>query len=88
MMQDMRTTVTLDADTDQIVRRLMRDRGMTFKQAVNEAIRAGRPSSRRRRAFRSQTFDMGPTTIPLDKAMRLAADLEDEELLRKIAARK
>jgi hypothetical protein len=84
----MRTTVTLDADTDQIVRRLMRERGMTFKQAVNEAIRAGAPTSRRRRAFRTRTFDMGPPAIPLDKAMRLAAELEDEELLRKIAARK
>jgi hypothetical protein len=88
MMQTMRTTVTLDADTDQIIRRLMRDRGMTFKQAVNEAIRAGSATPRRRRAFRTRTFDMGPTRIPLDKAMRLAAELEDEELLRKIAARK
>lgn len=84
----MRTTVTLDADTDQIVRRLMRDRGMTFKQAVNEAIRAGNATPGRRRTFRTRTFDMGATAIPLDKAMRLAAELEDEELLRKIAARK
>jgi hypothetical protein len=84
----MRTTVTLDADTDQIVRRLMRDRDMTFKQALNEAIRAGGTTSRRRRAFRTRTFDLGPPAIPLDKAMRLAAELEDEELLRKIAARK
>ncbi len=84
----MRTTVTLEADTDQIVRRLMRERGMTFKQAVNEAIRAGSGSRGRRRAFRTRTFDMGPAAIPLDKATRLAADLEDEELIRKIAARK
>jgi hypothetical protein len=88
MMQAMRTTVTLDADTDQIIRRLMRDRSLTFKQAVNEAIRAGSATSRRQRAFRTRTFDMGPPAIPLDKAMRLAAELEDEELLRKIAARK
>jgi len=84
----MRTTVTLDDDTDQIVRRLMRDRGMTFKQAVNEAIRTGGAASRRRRAFRTRTFDMGPPAVPLDKAIRLAAELEDEELVRKIAARK
>jgi len=80
--------VTLDADTDQIVRRLMRDRGMTFKQALNEAIRAGGATPRRRRAKRTRTFDMGPPAIPLDKAVRLAAELEDEELVRKIAARK
>lgn len=83
----MRTTVTLDGDTDAIVRRLMRERGLSFKQAINEAIRAGarRPA---RRAFRSRRFDMGAPALPLDKALRLAADLEDEELLRKLAARK
>jgi hypothetical protein len=83
----MRTTVTLDADADQIVRQLMRERGMSFKEALNEAIRAGN-MSRGRRRFRTRAFDMGPATIPLDKAMRLAADLEDEELIRKLAARK
>ena len=84
----MRTTVTLEADTDQIVRRLMREQGLTFKQAVNEAIRAGGTTRGRRRAIRTRTFDMGPAAIPLDTATRLAADLEDEELIRKIAARK
>jgi hypothetical protein len=83
----MRTTVTLEDDSMAVVRRLMRERGMTFKQAVNEAIRAGaaRPS---RRSFRTRTADMGPPSLPLDKALRLAADLEDEELIRKLAERK
>jgi hypothetical protein len=61
---------------------------MTFKRAVNEAIRAGSATSRRRRAFRTWTFDLGPPAIPLDKVIRLAAELEDEELLRRSAARK
>ncbi len=83
----MRTTVTLEPDADAIVRRLMRDRGLTFKQALNEAIRASasRPG---RRPFRTRTFAMGPSALPMDKALRLAAELEDEELLRKLAARK
>ena len=84
----MRTTVTLEPDTDAIVRRLMRDRGLSFKQALNEAIRAGARRPGERRAFRTRTFDMGAPAIPLDKALRLAADLEDEELIRKLAARK
>ena len=84
----MRTTVTLEADADAIVRRLMRERGLTFKQALNEAIRAGTASQGRRRAFRTRTFDMGQPTVPLDKAVRLAGELEDEELIRKLAARK
>jgi hypothetical protein len=84
----MRTTVTLEPDVDAVVRRLMRDRGLTFKQAVNEAIRAGSSKGGRGRAFRTRTFKMGASAVPIDKAMRLAADLEDEELIRKLAARK
>jgi hypothetical protein len=84
----MRTTVTLDADVDAIVRRLMRERGMSFKEAVNEAIRSGGDGRRRRRAFRTSTFEMGVPAFPLDKAVRLAAELEDEELIRKLALRK
>jgi hypothetical protein len=82
----MRTTVTLDPEADAIVRRLMRERGLTFKQAVNAAIRAG--TGTRRRRFRTPTANLGPARIPVDHALRLAAELEDEELVRKIAARK
>ena len=87
MMLTMRTTVTLDPDSDAIVRRLMRERGLSFKEAVNAAIRAGvNPGPRR--AFRTPTFAMGASAIPVDKALRLAADLEDEALIRKLAERK
>jgi hypothetical protein len=83
-----RTTVTLDPDTDAIVRRLMRDRRLSFKAALNEAIRAGVRRDGQGRKFRTRTFDMGPPALPLDKALRLAAELEDEELVRKLAVRK
>ncbi len=66
----------------------MRDRGLSFKQALNEAIRAGARRQRVRSEFRTRTFHMGPPALPLDKALRLAAELEDEELIRKLAARK
>jgi hypothetical protein len=33
----MRTTATLEPDTDAIVHRLMRPQRLTFRQAVNEA---------------------------------------------------
>lgn len=84
----MRTTITLDTDTDAIVRRLMRERGLTFKEAVNSAIRAGAAGQAKRRAFRTPAFDLGPAATPIDKALRLAADLEDEALIRKLAERK
>lgn len=84
----MRTTVTLDPDTDGIVRRLMQRRGLTFKQALNEAIREGAGRAVSRRRFRTRSFDMGPPVLPLDKALRLASELEDDEMIRKLAARK
>jgi hypothetical protein len=84
----MRTTVTLEPEAEAVVRRLMRERGLSFKQALNEAIRAGARPPGQRPAFSTRTFDMGAPAIPLDKALRLAADLEDEELIRKLAARK
>jgi hypothetical protein len=83
-----RTTVTLDPDTDAMVRRLMRERGLTFKQAVNAAIRLGASRTRRPRRIATPVFDMGLPAVPLDKALRLAADLEDDELVRKLAVRK
>jgi hypothetical protein len=84
----MRTTITLEPDVDAAVRRLMRERGFSFKQAVNEAIRAGLPGRSRKGAFRTRTHDMGVPQVPIDKALRLAAALEDEELLRRLAERR
>ena len=83
----MRTTVTLDPDADAIVRRFMRERSLTFKQAINEAIRAGASRPRRRQA-RTPTFDMGSPRVSLDRALRLAADMEDEEIRRELDHRK
>ena len=83
----MRTTVTLDSDTQAIVQRLMRERSLTFKEALNEAIRAG-VTTRRRRSTRTPTFDMGAPRVELDSALRLAAALEDEEIRRKLEHRK
>ncbi|AGB26786.1 hypothetical protein Mycsm_06660 (plasmid) [Mycobacterium sp. JS623] len=79
----MRTTVTLDADTLALVRQRMRARGVSFKQALNDAIRDGahgRPSPTR---FVTKTADLGVPNINLDRALQLAAELEDEELLRR-----
>lgn len=80
----MRTTVTLDPDVDALVKQLMKERGVTFKQAVNDAIRAG---ARRRsgQPRRFPTYDMGEPLIDVRKALRVAADLEDQELAARLA---
>jgi len=84
-----RTTITLEPDVEALVRRFMRERGLSFKQAVNLAIREGLSPSSTERSFRTPTFRMGSAPgTSLDKALRLAAELEDEELARKLATRK
>lgn len=76
----MRTTVTLDPDTELVVRQRMRDKGVSFKRALNDAIRDGawgRPQAR----YETPTFDMGVPTVDLTKALRMAGELEDEVLI-------
>jgi hypothetical protein len=77
----------LDPDTAALVQRTMKERGLTFKQAVNEAIRRGLGSSQERPSFTTPSISMGTPTIPLDKAVRIAGDLEDDELRRRLATR-
>lgn len=85
----MRTTVTLDPDAEALLRRRMRERGLSFKQALNDAIRAGLTGAGgAEEPFRTETADLGLPTVNLDRALQLAADLEDEELLRKARAGK
>ena len=84
MMQQMRTTVTLDPDVEALVKRLMHERGISFKEAVNSAIRAG--TTDRTRRFEMPTIDMGEPLVDLTKALRLAGELEDEEIIRRMHA--
>lgn len=67
----MRTTITLDPDVEALVERLMRERGMSFKEAVNHAIRRGlAPEPRERR--RTRTFRIGlDPAVPWDKAIQV-----------------
>ncbi|MBA3877468.1 MAG: antitoxin [Anaerolinea sp.] len=81
----MRTTVTLDPDADAVVRKLMRERKLTFKQALNAAIRAGVSTGQRKTISYTRTKSMGIPKVPLDKALQLAGQLEDEEIIRKLA---
>jgi len=79
-----RTTITLEPDVEALVKRAMRERGLSFKQAVNDAIRAGiAPPDGSAKAF--PTFDMGDPLVDITKALRLAGELEDEELARRLA---
>jgi hypothetical protein len=84
----MRTTVTLDPDVVALVRRAMVRRGISFKQALNDVIRAGAARASGRAKHETPAFHMGRPTVPLIHALRLAGDLEDEEIARKLEMRK
>jgi hypothetical protein len=87
----MRTTVTLDPDVERLIRDTMKERAISFKEALNEAARIGLSGKEHRRArkFSQKTIRMGEgQEFRWDKALAVADAIEDEELNRKLALRK
>ncbi len=80
----MRTTLTLDDDLAARLKDAAHERGISFKAAVNEAIRSGLDRPQRARPYRVKARSMGAPAVNLDKATQLAAQLEDDELLRRL----
>ena len=80
----MRTTVTLDSDTEQIIRRRMTERRVSFKQALNDLVRESRAAVGERPKFQTASRSLGLPSMELDKALRLAGQLEDDELVRRL----
>ena len=79
----MRTTVTLDDDVVQLLRQRMKEQRVSFKKALNEAVRAAAAQRPRSSEIVTRTADLGVPAINLDRALQVAADLEDEELIRR-----
>ena len=89
----MRTTLTIDDNIARQLKEIVHRSGKPFKTVVNEALRAGIENNRIAdvtRPYRLKPVSMGEVTGPydLDKALRLADHLEDEELARKLLLRK
>jgi hypothetical protein len=86
----LRTTVTLDPDVDAALRRLARERGVSFKEVLNETLRAGlgaRAQPPKRYRLRPRRLGLRPG-IDLDRALQLAAAMEDEATARELELRK
>jgi len=87
----MRTTVTLDPDVERMLHTAMRERSVSFKEALNHAVRSGLSRTRggRKRRFVQKTFSMGAEQhFRWEKALAAAEAIEDEELVRKLSLRK
>jgi len=86
----MRTTVTLDPDVVEQLKALAQRHNLSFKAALNSAVRAGLAGERGgSRPYKVPARPMGLRPgIDLTHALRIAESLEDEEIVRKLELRK
>jgi Ribbon-helix-helix protein, copG family len=85
----MRTTVRLDDRLLEQLKAQARKENLSLTRLLNRALRdglraggKGKPAKPR---FRQTTHAMGRARVNLDKALALAAALEDEEILRELS---
>lgn len=86
----MRTTVDIDPHLLKRLRDEAHRLGMAFKELLTAVIRRGLEPAPGPSRYRCPTFSMGAPARrgALDKALAIAAALEDEEIGRKLALRK
>lgn len=84
-----RIQVHLDPDVEALLKEQARDRSLDFDRVLNEAVRAGissqAPAVRSR--FIQPTYHLGSDRLDITKALALAAELEDKEIVRKLKSR-
>ena len=81
----MRTTLSLDDDVHALLGRLQKARRLSFKEAVNQALREGLvrmvPAKRRRKPYRIKPVSLGRCSFAsLDDIATVLGDAEDERL--------
>ena len=83
----MRTTLSLDDDVSAQLEAWRAKENLTFKQAVNSALRRGlnelsRP--KKRAPFRTKAIDMGSCRLPnLDNVWEVLDEVEDHRSVRR-----
>lgn len=88
----MRTTVRIDDELLDEMKEQARRESVSLTRILNRALRLGlrapRARAARRLRYREQAHSMGVPQLALDKALALAAALEDEKVIGKLALRK
>ncbi len=87
----MRTTIRIDDDLLTRLKARAANENLSLTRLINRVIRAGLASSHAvadEPGHVEETFAMGEPLFDLNKAVALAATLEDEETLRKLMLRK
>lgn len=78
----MRTTLTLDDDVSVMLEQLQSEQGLSFKEAVNRALRRGLYQLEepvKQNPFEQKSFDMGKCYVNLDDIGEVLAVAEGED---------
>jgi len=88
----MRTTVRVDDELLERLKAQARKEKVSLTRVLNRVLKAGLQAGRARRReqppYRERVHAMGVPRLALDKALALAAALEDEEIVRELTLRK
>ena len=88
----MRTTVRIEDDLMRQIRERAHREGTSLTKLINRVLRDGitaaRVGGKAMPRYREKTFAMGQPNVNLDKALVLAASMEDEEVREELARRK
>jgi hypothetical protein len=83
----MRTTLTLDDDNAVRLERLRKQRDLSLKDVVNDAIRLGLNEMdtppKKREPFRTSVFDPGRSLVPIDNIGDVIEMLDEADLRSK-----
>jgi predicted transcriptional regulator len=92
MMSLMRTTVRVDDELLERLKAQARKEKLSLTRLINRTLKAGlevgRARSPKRSVYRERAEALGAPRVSLDKALALAAALEEEEIVRELALRK
>lgn len=90
MMPTMRTTVRVDDELLERLKAQARRENVSLARLLNRTLRAGLQAARspKQPPHRERAHSMGAPRVKLDKALAVAASLEDAEVVRELALRK
>ena len=81
----MRTTVTLEPDVAEQLRQIMKERSITFKEAVNSTLRKGLGQEIRAHPYKAPSYPMGlKPGIDGDRISHVMDEMADGEFVRKM----
>lgn len=82
ILSHMRTTLTLDRDVAESLKRLLKRRGMTMKALINDALRLGLSQIERpgpKKAFRTKAVSLKPRASNVDDIAEVLALAEGDD---------